>query len=122
MKQSRFPSGWDEVRVKRVLTHYESQSEDEAVTEDEAVYQAARPSLRGREFLCKPLSITSKRATPWTISSRTFRAFRGSMPSRCWSLPSPRFFLRLSLHSTSKRQQGCVFFSTVACRNVWLMN
>ncbi|MGE3151053.1 MAG: hypothetical protein AB7G48_00330 [Nitrospiraceae bacterium] len=35
MKQSIFPSGWDEARVRRVLTHYEEQTE-EAVAEDEA--------------------------------------------------------------------------------------
>ena len=34
--QSKFPPGWDEDRVKRVLKHYESQSEEEAVAEDEA--------------------------------------------------------------------------------------
>jgi hypothetical protein len=38
-KQSRFPEGWDESRVKRVLKHYESQSEDEAVAEDEAAFE-----------------------------------------------------------------------------------
>ena len=36
MKQSRFPPGWNSERVKRVLAHYESQSEEEAVAEDEA--------------------------------------------------------------------------------------
>lgn len=36
MKQSKFPPGWDEVRVRRVLAQYESQSEEEAVAEDEA--------------------------------------------------------------------------------------
>jgi hypothetical protein len=30
-KQSRFPKGWDEGRVKRVIEHYESQSETEAI-------------------------------------------------------------------------------------------
>lgn len=35
-KQSKFPPGWDEGRVKRVLEHYESQSELHAVAEDEA--------------------------------------------------------------------------------------
>lgn len=40
MKQSTFPPGWDEERVKRVLAHYEAQSEDEAVAEDEAAYEA----------------------------------------------------------------------------------
>lgn len=39
MKQSRFPQGWDLERVKRVLAHYESQSEEEAVAEDEAALE-----------------------------------------------------------------------------------
>ena len=37
-KQSKFPDGWDKKRVEDVLSHYESQSEDEAVAEDEAAY------------------------------------------------------------------------------------
>ncbi|MBM4049494.1 MAG: hypothetical protein FJ279_30735 [Planctomycetes bacterium] len=39
MKQTRFPPGWDEERVQRVLAHYERQSEEEAVAEDEAAYE-----------------------------------------------------------------------------------
>ena len=39
MKQSRFPKGWDEERVKRVLDHYENQVEDEALAEDEAAWE-----------------------------------------------------------------------------------
>jgi hypothetical protein len=39
MKQSRFPKGWDEDRVKRVLAHYESQSEEEAMAEDLAAWE-----------------------------------------------------------------------------------
>ncbi len=34
-----FPPGWDEERVRRVLEHYEAQSEEEAVAEDEAAYE-----------------------------------------------------------------------------------
>ena len=41
MKQSRFPKGWDEERVKRVLDHYENQTEDEVVAEDEAAWEDA---------------------------------------------------------------------------------
>ena len=33
-------SGWDKERVQRVLEHYEAQSDDEALAEDEAVYEA----------------------------------------------------------------------------------
>lgn len=36
MTQSKFPPGWDETRVRRVLAHYEEQTEEEAVAEDEA--------------------------------------------------------------------------------------
>jgi hypothetical protein len=33
---SNFPPGWDEARVRRVLAHYEGQTEEEGVAEDEA--------------------------------------------------------------------------------------
>ncbi len=39
MKQSKFPRGWDEERVRRVLAHYQQQTEEEAVAEDEASFE-----------------------------------------------------------------------------------
>ncbi len=40
MKQTRYPKGWDEERVcKLLLLHYEAQTEDEAVAEDEASFR-----------------------------------------------------------------------------------
>lgn len=39
MKQSKFPPGWDEEKVRRVLAHYEEQTEEEAVAEDEAAFE-----------------------------------------------------------------------------------
>ena len=36
---TRFPEGWDEARVRRLLQHYESLTEDEAVAEDEAALE-----------------------------------------------------------------------------------
>lgn len=44
-KKNDFPEGWDEARVKRVLEHYESQSENEAVAEDEAAYEDANQTF-----------------------------------------------------------------------------
>ena len=38
-KTSEFPPGWDEERVRRVINYYESQTEDEAVAEDEAAFE-----------------------------------------------------------------------------------
>ncbi len=34
---NKFPKGWDKQRVQRVLDHYESQTEDEAVAEDTTI-------------------------------------------------------------------------------------
>ena len=39
MRQTKFPPGWDEERVRRVIAHYEEQTEAEAVAEDEAAFQ-----------------------------------------------------------------------------------
>jgi hypothetical protein len=39
MKANKFPPGWDAERVRRVLEHYEQQSDDEAVAEDEAAFE-----------------------------------------------------------------------------------
>ena len=40
MKQSKFPPGWGEERVRRVLEQYDTQSDDEAIAEDEAAYES----------------------------------------------------------------------------------
>jgi hypothetical protein len=35
MTEKHFPPGWDETRVRQVLAHYETQSEEDAIAEDE---------------------------------------------------------------------------------------
>ena len=35
----QFPPGWDEARVRSVLEHYEAQTDEEAVAEDEASFE-----------------------------------------------------------------------------------
>jgi hypothetical protein len=39
MSPSRFPKGWDAQRVQEVLRHYEQQTDEEAIAEDEAAYE-----------------------------------------------------------------------------------
>ena len=34
-----FPEGWDETRIRRILDHYESQTEDEAMAEDQQAWE-----------------------------------------------------------------------------------
>jgi hypothetical protein len=36
MSQNKFPTGWDDEKVQQVIAHYERQTEDEALAEDEA--------------------------------------------------------------------------------------
>lgn len=45
MTQTEFPPGWNEKRVRAVLAHYESQSEEQAVAEDEAADEMEGQSL-----------------------------------------------------------------------------
>ena len=40
MKKKNFPPGWDDDRVRRLLEHYERQSEEGAVAEDEAAFNS----------------------------------------------------------------------------------
>ena len=48
-KKNRFPAGWDEKRVQEVLEHYEQQTDEEAVAEDEAALRA-----RGQTVMVVP--------------------------------------------------------------------
>lgn len=41
MKRNRLPAGWNEAKTRRVLEHYERQTEEEAVAEDEAAFQSS---------------------------------------------------------------------------------
>jgi hypothetical protein len=43
--ETRFPPGWDEQRVREVIELYESQSEEEAVAEDEAAFERAHETM-----------------------------------------------------------------------------
>jgi len=39
VNKPKFPPGWDEDRVRRVLEHYDKQSDEEALAEDEAAFE-----------------------------------------------------------------------------------
>ena len=39
MSDNKFPADWDEQKVRQVLNHYEKQTEEDAVAEDEAGVQ-----------------------------------------------------------------------------------
>lgn len=40
-----FPPSWDEERVRKVLTHYEEQTEEEATAEDKAAFEDSAQTI-----------------------------------------------------------------------------
>ena len=40
MSSNKPPQGWDEARIRRVLDHYESQSDDDAAKEDQEAFES----------------------------------------------------------------------------------
>jgi len=65
MKKSKFPRGWDEERVRRVLAHYEQQTEAEAVAEDEASFEDTTQAVMEvpRELVPAIRELIAKRQT-----------------------------------------------------------
>ena len=40
MNNQRFPEGWDEARVKRLIAHYDQMDDEAMIAEDEAAVEA----------------------------------------------------------------------------------
>jgi hypothetical protein len=77
-KKNRFPAGWNEARVRAVLEHYEQQTEEEAVAEDEAAFRA-----RGQTIMVVPKRLVpaiTKLITRETVVLRK-RSNKGLQPS-----------------------------------------
>lgn len=43
--KNQFPPGLDEAKIKNIIEHYENQTEDEAVTEDERIINNDRQTM-----------------------------------------------------------------------------
>lgn len=44
-ENAKFPPGWDETRVQKVIAEYEGQSESEAAAEDEVAFEDHRQTI-----------------------------------------------------------------------------
>lgn len=44
-RRNRFPSGWDDARVRRLIKHYESMDEMHETMEDEAAYKTVGQTM-----------------------------------------------------------------------------
>ena len=52
---NRYPKGWDRKRVNAVISHYENQSDEQAIAEDEAAYDSITSTM-----MQVPLSLVAK--------------------------------------------------------------
>jgi len=41
MRQNELPPGWNEEKIQRLLAHYEAQTEEDALVEDEAAIESS---------------------------------------------------------------------------------
>ena len=62
MTQSKSLAGWDEEKVRQVLAHYEKQTEDEALVEDEAGMESTETVMTvPRDLVPKVRELIAKR-------------------------------------------------------------
>jgi len=60
VSQNKFPEGWDEGRVQRVLAHYQEQTEDEALAEDEAGIESSETVMNVPPLVPKVRELKAK--------------------------------------------------------------
>ena len=72
-RESHFPPGWDAERVRSVLEYYESQTEDEAVAEDEAAYEDPKYTMMAipKDLVPAVSEILSKHDSPQSVPTAT---------------------------------------------------
>jgi hypothetical protein len=62
MSDTKLPANWDEQKVRRVLAHYEQQTEDDAVVEDETAIQPSETVMNvPHELVPKVRELIAKR-------------------------------------------------------------
>lgn len=62
MSEKKFPADWDEQEVRRVLAHYEEQTEEDALAEDEAGIQPSDTVMNiPHELVSKVRELIAKR-------------------------------------------------------------
>jgi len=62
MSENKFPADWDEKKVRRVLAHYEEQTEEDALAEDEAGIQPSETVMNvPHELVSKVRELIAKR-------------------------------------------------------------
>lgn len=87
MRAQTFPPGWDEERVRKVLAHYEEQTAEEAVAEDEAVFAEAMQTVMEVPYALVP-AMRELIAQHHVSRHRGGQGHARTMP---WSRPPPAY-------------------------------
>ena len=62
MSETKFPADWDEQKVRRVIAHYEEQTEEDALAEDEVGIQSSDTVMNiPHELVSKVRKLIAKR-------------------------------------------------------------
>jgi len=62
MSDNKLPKGWSEAKIRRVLAHYEKQTEEDALVEDEAGVGASETVMSvPRDLVPKVRELIAKR-------------------------------------------------------------
>jgi hypothetical protein len=69
-KKNKFPAGWDDERVRKVLSFYEQQTEEAAVAEDEAAYEHQTSTTM--EVPVELVPVVRELIAKYQVSSGTF--------------------------------------------------
>ena len=82
-KRNRFPPGWNNARVQRqrVLSHYQTQSDIEAVAEDEAAYRSTTTTVMKIPVKLVPAvrALLARRRASWSTEQPGRVTVRGSL-------------------------------------------
>jgi hypothetical protein len=79
---NQLPPGWDEERVRRVITHYEKQTDQQAVAEDDAVFKSGRRTVVEVPAELMPVIRGLLQLLPPAAKSKTRKAARRKSPAK----------------------------------------
>jgi hypothetical protein len=80
-KKNRFPKGWDEARVRRLLQHYEGQTDEEAAAEDDAIFNDKKST-----FMQIPARLVPAVRKLLQKKASSLRSHRGTFRGSCASI------------------------------------
>jgi hypothetical protein len=107
MKKNRFPPGWSDARVRRVIARYESQTDLEAIAEDEAAYEAAGHTMMEvpRELVPTVRQLIAERSKRPVRRTRGRRAKKSGNAAHAKATSKRKYSLAELVRGVTKRNR-----------------